>query len=407
MMPAFDPAAVRADFPILSREIAGKPLVYLDNGATTQKPRRVIEALSKFFSQENANIHRGVHSLSREATDAYDRAREFLKECLGAPVTHELLFVRGATEAINLVTHCFASRLREGDEIVLTVMDHHANIVPWQVLAQKTGAVIRVAGVRDNGELDLAGWQALFSDRTRVAAFTQVSNVLGTQNPVPEMTAFARERGVMTLVDGAQAVPHETVDIGAGGGDFFVFSGHKVYAPDGVGVLVAPRDFLDASPPYQTGGDMIERVSFDGTTFRKSPERFEAGTPDISGAIGLAEAFRYLAGIDRAAAARHEEHLAELTSAELAKMDGIRLIGTAPGKAAIVAYHYAHAHPHDVGTILDTEGVAIRVGHHCAQPLMDYLRVPATARASFAFYNNEADVEAFLRAMRKVERLFG
>lgn len=428
MMPAFDPAAVRADFPILSREIAGKPLVYLDNGATTQKPRRVIEALSKFFSQENANIHRGVHSLSRDATDAYDKAREFLKECLAAPATHELLFVRGATEAINLVTHCFASRLREGDElsgsadalvgrgfasrlregdeIVLTVMEHHANIVPWQVLAQRTGAIVRVAGLRDNGELDLGAWKSLFTDRTRVAAFTQVSNVLGTQNPVAEMTAFARERGVMTLIDGAQAVPHQVVDLAASGGDFFVFSGHKVFAPDGVGVLVAPRDFLDASPPYQTGGDMIERVSFEGTTFRKSPERFEAGTPNISGAIGLAEAFRYLAGIDRAAATRHEEHLASLCSAELAKMDGIRLIGTAPGKAAIVAYHYAHAHPHDVGTILDTEGVAIRVGHHCAQPLMDYLKVPATARASFSFYNNEADVEAFLRAMRKVERFF-
>lgn len=405
-MSAFDPAVLRADFPILSREIAGKPLVYLDNGATTQKPRRVIEALSRFFSQENANIHRGVHYLSREATDAYDNARAYVKTCLGAPETHELLFVRGATEAINLVTHCFASRLEEGDEIVLTVMEHHANIVPWQVLAQQTGAIVRVAGLRDNGELDLEAWRALFGPRTRVAAFTQVSNVLGTQNPVAEMTAFARERGVMTLIDGAQAVPHQIVDLAAAGGDFFVFSGHKVFAPDGVGVLVAPRDFLDASPPYQTGGDMIERVSFDGTTYRHGPERFEAGTPNISGAIGLAEAFRYLAGIDRAAAALHEEHLAGIASSELAKMDGIRLIGTAPGKAAIVAYHYAHAHPHDVGTILDTEGVAIRVGHHCAQPLMEYLKVPATARASFAFYNSESDVDAFLRAMHKVERFF-
>lgn len=405
-MSAFDPAVLRADFPILSREIAGKPLVYLDNGATTQKPRRVIEALSRFFSQENANIHRGVHYLSREATDAYDNARAYVKTCLGAPETHELLFVRGATEAINLVTHCFASRLEEGDEIVLTVMEHHANIVPWQVLAQQTGAIVRVAGLRDNGELDLEAWRALFGPRTRVAAFTQVSNVLGTQNPVAEMTAFARERGVMTLIDGAQAVPHQIVDLAAAGGDFFVFSGHKVFAPDGVGVLVAPRDFLDASPPYQTGGDMIERVSFDGTTYRHGPERFEAGTPNISGAIGLAEAFRYLADIDREAAARHEEHLAGIASSELAKMDGIRLIGTAPGKAAIVAYHYAHAHPHDVGTILDTEGVAIRVGHHCAQPLMEYLKVPATARASFAFYNSESDVDAFLRAMHKVERFF-
>lgn len=406
-MSSFDPVAVRADFPILSREIGGKPLVYLDNGATTQKPRRVIEALSRFFSNENANIHRGVHYLSREATDAYDGARDLLKERLSVPASHELIFVRGTTEAINLVTHGLASQLREGDEIILTMMEHHANFVPWQVLAQQTGAVLRFAGLRDNGELDLAEWQSLFTPRTRVAAFTQVSNVLGTINPAIEMTAFARERGAIVLVDGAQALPHGPVDVGAIDADFYAFSGHKVFAPDGVGVLIGRREFLDSMPPYQTGGDMIERVSIAGTTFRHSPERFEAGTPNISGAIGLAEAFRYLEGIDWAAANRYEHELLVHATEELAKMEGIRVFGAAPGKASILSYHYAAAHPHDVGTILDTEGVAIRVGHHCAQPLMDYLGVPATARASFAFYNSHEDVEAFLRAMRKVERFFG
>jgi len=405
-MPSFDPAAVRADFPILSRRIGNKPLVYLDNGATTQKPRRVIEALSRFFSNENANIHRGVHSLSRDATDAYDGARAFLKERLHAPASHELIFVRGTTEAINLVTHGLAPLLREGDEIVLTIMEHHANFVPWQVLAQKTGAVLRFARLRDNGELDLEGWKGLFTPRTRIAAFTHVSNVLGTINPAAEMTAFARGHGTLVLVDGAQALPHGPVDLGTVGADFYAFSAHKVFAPDGVGVLVGNRELLDAMPPYQTGGDMIERVSVEGTTYRTSPERFEAGTPNISGAIGLAEAFRYLDGIDWPAARAHEHELLVHATAELEKIEGIRVFGSAPGKAAILSYHYAAAHPHDVGTILDTEGVAIRVGHHCAQPLMDYFKVPATARASFAFYNNHDDVEAFLRAMRKVERFF-
>lgn len=406
-MSSFDPVAVRADFPILSREIEGKPLVYLDNGATTQKPRRVIEALSRFFSNENANIHRGVHYLSREATDAYDGARELLKDRLKVPASHELIFVRGTTEAINLVAHGLAAELGEGDEIVLTVMEHHANFVPWQVLAEKTGSVLRFAGLRENGELDLDGWKSLFSTRTRVVAFTHVSNVLGTVNPVAEMIAFARERGVRVLVDGAQALPHGPVDVGALGADFYAFSGHKVYAPDGVGVLVGQRELLDAMPPYQTGGDMIERVSISGTTYRRSPERFEAGTPNISGAIGLAEAFRYLDGIDWVEARAHEQQLLAHATEELERIDGVRVFGSAPGKAAILSFHYASAHPHDVGTILDTEGVAIRVGHHCAQPLMDYLEVPATARASFALYNNHEDVEAFLRAMRKVERYFG
>jgi cysteine desulfurase/selenocysteine lyase len=406
-MPAFDPETVRADFPILSREVSGKPLVYLDNGATTQKPRRVIDSMTRFFSHENANIHRGVHYLSREATDAYETAREYIKEQLHAPASQELIFVRGATEAVNLVTHCLAPTLEEGDEIILTIMEHHANFVPWQVLAQSRGVKIHFAGLKENGELDLEEWKGFFNEKTRVAAFTHVSNVLGTVNPVSEMTAFARERGVLTLVDGAQALPHGPVDLTETGADFYVFSGHKVFAPDGVGVLCGPSDFLNASPPYQTGGDMIERVAVSGTTFRAVPERFEAGTPNISGAIGLAEAFRYISEIDWAAANAHEEELAAHATAELETIPGIQIFGKAPGKVAIVSFLYSEAHPHDIGTILDTEGVAIRVGHHCAQPLMDYLKVPATARASFAFYNNHNDVETFLRAMKKVERFFG
>lgn len=406
-MPSFDPVATRADFPILSREVAGKPLVYLDNSATTQKPACVIDTLSRFFSHDNANIHRGVHYLSREATHEYEGAREYLKEQLKVPTSHEMIFVRGATEAINLAAHCLSSRLKEGDEIILTLMEHHANFVPWQIIAEKTGAVLRFASLRDNGELDLAEWKSLFSPRTRLAAFAHISNVLGTVNPVHDMTAYARDRGVLSLVDGAQALPHSDVDVEDVGADFYAFSGHKIFAPDGIGALCAPREFLDEAPPYQTGGDMIVQVSVQGTTFRKSPERFEAGTPNISGAIGLAAAFRYLSKIDRKAAGSYEESLAAHTAEELAKIPGIRIFGTAPGKAAIVSFHYSKAHPHDVGTILDTEGVAIRVGHHCAQPLMEFLGVPATARASFAFYNNHDDVEAFLRAMHKVQRYFG
>lgn len=402
----FDPSALRADFPILSREIDGKPLVYLDNGATTQKPTRVIDALARFFSHENANIHRGIHSLSRDATDAYDRARGYIKERLALPESHELVFVRGTTEAVNLAAHGLAGDLREGDEIVLTLMEHHANFVPWQVLAERTGAVLRFAGVLADGSLDLEQWRSLFGPRTRIAAFVHVSNVLGTVNPVSEMTAFARERGVLSFVDGAQALPHGPVDLAAVGADFYAFSGHKVYGPDGIGVLCGPRDKLDAMPPYETGGDMIERVTVSGSTYRRAPERFEAGTPNISGAIGLAEAFRYLEDIDWEGARAHETELLAHATGELTKMDGIRVFGTTPEKAAILSYHYASAHPHDVGTILDTEGVAIRVGHHCAQPLMEHLGVPSTARASFAFYNNHEDVETFLRAMRKVERFF-
>lgn len=403
-MADFDPQTVRRDFPILAREVGGKPLAYLDNGATSQKPRQVIEAVARFFSEGNSNIHRGVHTLSREATEAHDAARETVKQALGTPPGHELIFTRGATEAINLVAHGLEPELSPGDEVVLTLMEHHANFVPWQVLAERSGAVLRFAEVTEDGALDLEHWRSLFNERTRFAAFTHISNVLGTVNPVAEMTAYARGRGVATLVDGAQAVPHGAVDLAAIGADFYAFSGHKVFAPDGIGVLIGDRERLDRFRPYQSGGDMIDRVSVRGTTFRKSPERFEAGTPNISGAIGLAEAFRYLEGIDREAAAAHESRLAASLADALREFGGIRIYGETPGKAAIVSFLPDFAHPHDLAAILDTEGVAVRDGHHCAQPLMERYGVPATVRASFAFYNNEDDVAAFMRGMEKARR---
>lgn len=406
-MPTFDIESIRADFPILSRKVDGKPLCYLDNGATSQKPTAVLDAVDRFYRVENANIHRGVHFLSREATDAYEESREVIKRSLNLPGSHELIFIRGATEAINLVTHGLSSELVEGDEIILTIMEHHANFVPWQILAKKNGLRIHYVGLTENGELDLDEWKSKFNERTKVASFTHISNVLGTINPVTEMVAYARERGVKTLVDGAQSLPHGPVDLSGIGSDFYVFSGHKIYGPDGIGALCGPRDLLNAFPPYQSGGDMIIKVSIEETTFRDVPERFEAGTPNISGAIGLAEAFRYMEKIDWTAARAHEHALAQRATEELEALGDITLFGRSANKAPIVSFLYKPAHPHDVGTILDTEGVAIRVGHHCAQPLMTYLKVPATARASFTFYNNDTDVDAFIMAMKKVAKYFG
>ncbi|MEM7601649.1 MAG: SufS family cysteine desulfurase [Verrucomicrobiota bacterium] len=406
-MPSFDPVKLRADFPILSQEVDGKPLAYLDNGATSQKPQQVIDLMEQFYESGNANIHRGVHFLSRTATEAYETAREIIKKELNAPKSQELIFVRGATEGINLVTNGLEEQLVEGDEIILTIMEHHANFVPWQVLAERKGLRLHFIGIHEDGSLDLEAWKAAFNNRTKLTAFTHTSNVLGTINPVSEMTHYAHEQGALVLIDGAQALPHGPANLTEIGADFYVFSGHKVFAPDGIGVLVGSREYLNAFRPYQSGGDMIDRVSVDGTTFRDAPERFEAGTPNISGALGLAEAFRYMSEIDWVAASAHERHLADLATEELKSLGNVRLFGTTENKTAIVSFLFDLAHPHDVATILDTEGVAVRDGHHCAQPLMDCLHVPATVRASFAFYNNESDVEAFARGMHKAKRFFG
>ncbi|MCG8601387.1 MAG: SufS family cysteine desulfurase [Verrucomicrobiales bacterium] len=403
-MPSFDQETLRADFPVLLREVDGKPLAYLDSGATAQKPRCVIDAMGSFLSERNANIHRGVHFLSRNATEAYEASRQTIKAALQVPDTHELIFVRGTTEGINLVAHGLEEKLVEGDEIVLTIMEHHANFVPWQILAERCGVKLHFAGLKEDGSLDMEEWKSFFNERTRFAAFTHISNVLGTINPVADMVSFARERGVETLVDGAQALPHGPVDLGTLNPDFYVFSGHKVFGPDGIGVLIGDREKLNSFRPYQSGGDMIQRVSVNGTTFRDVPERFEAGTPNISGAIGLAAAFQYLSEIDWKLAFAHEENLRSRLSSELEKTGDVKIFGSAEGKAAIVSFFPGFAHPHDVGTILDSAGVAVRDGHHCAQPLMDYFGVPATVRASIAFYNNDDDIDAFLEGMAKAQR---
>ena len=404
---AFDVEKIRAEFPILSQPLPdGRRLAYLDNGATAQKPKLVIDRLAKFLGSENANIHRGIHHLSSEATVAYEQARASIGEFLQIDKDQVVIFTSGTTESINLVAHGLSYQLEEGDEVVLTLMEHHANFVPWQLLEKRHGIKLRFAPVLENGELDLDGWKACFNKRTRLATFTAVSNALGTVNPVAEMVQFAREREVLTLVDGAQQLPHGPVDVGSMGADFYVFSGHKTFGPDGVGVLVGKRALMDTMEPYQSGGDMIDKVAVEGTTFREAPERFEAGTPNISAAIGLAAAFEYLSGIDWQAAKQHEQQLLQMATEGFHELGGIRIWGTAPNKEAVLSFTMEEAHPQDIATILDNVGVAVRTGHHCAQPLMTQFGITGTARASFAFYNNEADVQALLVGLEKVHRLF-
>ncbi len=407
MSAPFDVAAIRSQFPILSQVRNGKPLVYIDNGATTQKPQCVIDAVCRFYSEQNANIHRGAYALSVEATELYDQARARVAEFINAAEPREVIFTRGTTESVNLVAGTWGRQhVSAGSEILLTVMEHHANIVPWQVLAESVGATLKVVDMMEDGALDLEQFASLLSDRTRLAAFTHVSNVLGTTNPVKEMVKMAKAHGAATLIDGAQAVAHGPVDVRDLGCDFYVFSGHKLFAPDGIGVLYGRADLLDAMPPYQTGGDMIELVSFEKTTFRSAPERFEAGTPHISGAIGLAAAISWLMELDHVAVAAHESALLEEATRELEAMDGLRIYGTAPGKQSVISFTLDCAHPHDIATILDSANVAVRAGHHCAQPLMKRLGVSSTARASFSLYNTTDEIATLCAAVRKVVKLF-
>jgi cysteine desulfurase / selenocysteine lyase len=404
---SFDVASIRADFPILATRMRGRPLCYLDSAASAQKPRAVIEAISDFYAHHYANIHRGVYQLSAEATRLFEDVRTKVARFIGAPDPREIVFVRNATEAINLVARSFGdATIRAGDEIVLTEMEHHANIVPWQMLAERRGARIRVARIDDTGVLDTAHLESLLGPATRILAFTHVSNALGTQNPVARLTALARARGITTVVDGAQAVPHGPVDMAALGCDFYVFSGHKLFGPSGAGVLYGRYALLEAMPPFLGGGDMIERVSFAGTTFAKPPQRFEAGTPDIASVVGLGAAIDYLEGIGMPRIHAYEQSLLAYASERLAKQDGLRIIGTAPEKAAVLSFVLDDVHPHDIGTVLDGEGIAIRAGHHCAQPLMDRLGLPATARASLAFYNTEEEIDRLVAALAKTRELF-
>lgn len=405
---SFDFARVRADFPILSTEVRGKPLTYLDNAATSQKPASVIDVIDHYYRVENSNIHRGVHYLSERATDAYEAARVKIGEFIGAPDSDEIIFVRGATEGINLVAHGFVeTQLSEGDEILITHMEHHANIVPWQIAAEKTGAALKVVPVLDNGELDMEAFSDLLGEKTKLVSVVHVSNALGTINPVETIIEQAHAIGVPVLLDGCQSVPHMPVDMAALDCDFFVFSGHKICGPTGIGVLWGKREWLEKLPPYESGGDMIERVDFAGTTFKPIPGKFEAGTPHIEGVIGLSAAVDYLNGLDRVAALDHENELLAMATERLSAIDGLRIIGTAPRKASILSFVIDAIHPHDIGTFLDADGVAVRAGHHCTQPLLKRFGVPATARASFAFYNNFQDVDRLVEGVAKMQRFFG
>jgi cysteine desulfurase/selenocysteine lyase len=403
----FDVEALRREFPILSRTVHGRPLAYLDNGASSQRPLAVIEAVDDYERNHHANIHRGVHTLSQEATALYEAARDRLVSFIRARSRHEIIFVRGTTEAINLVAQSYARPvLKPGDEILITHLEHHANIVPWQLVCEQTGATLVVAPMDEHGEVHAAAVESLMNERTRLFACAHVSNALGTVLPVKRLVAAAKARGIITLIDGAQAIPHMAVDVQDLGCDFYAFSGHKLFAPTGIGVLYGRESLLERMPPWQGGGDMILTVSFTKTTYNSLPYKFEAGTPNISGAIGLGAAVDFLGRVDLQGAHAHEHALLDYATAELLKIDGLRIVGTAKGKASLVSFVVKGVHPHDLGTILDEEGVAIRTGHHCAMPVMEFFKLPATARASFAFYNTFEEIDRLSAAVRRARSIF-
>lgn len=403
-MQAFDVDAVRQDFPILQQHINGKPLVYLDNAATTQKPNRVIDAISHYYRNDNANVHRGAHTLSDRATMAFEGARTSVQTFINAAAPEQIIWTRGCTEAINLVAHCLvAAQFEPGDEILVSGLAHHSNIVPWQMAAQQVGARVIPIPVTDYCELDMQAYRQLLGPRTRLVAVEHVSNSMGTIHPVEEIIALAHAAGARVLIDGAQAVAHWPLDVEALGADFYTFSGHKLFGPTGIGVLYGKREWLEAMPPYQGGGEMIESVSFAGTRYNKLPYKYEAGTPDIAGAIGLAAAIDYLGSLDRAATARHETELLEHALTLAAGFPGFKLIGKARHKTSILSFLLEGAHPADVGTLLDQQGVAVRTGHHCTQPIMDTLAIPGTVRASFSIYNTHSEVEQLFSALRKAQ----
>jgi len=407
LTPSFDVAKVRQDFPILDQQVNGKPLVFLDNAASSQRPNVVIDAVSNYYRHDHANVHRGVHALSERATAAYEGARDKIQNYINAKSRSEIIFVRGTTEAINLVAQSWGrEQLKSGDEILITWMEHHANIVPWQLLCQQTGAKLVVAPITSSGELDFEQFTQLFSKRTKLVAAAYISNAIGTVNPVEKIIQHAHDRNVPVLIDGAQAMPHKRVDMQALDADFFVFSGHKMFAPTGIGVLYAKEQILDSMPPYQGGGDMILSVDFSQTVYNELPYKFEAGTPNIAGTVGLGAAIDYLSNIDFDAVAAHEHMLLEHTQRALKELPGLRLIGTAKHQASVVSFVIDGVHAHDLGTIVDSEGVAIRTGHHCAMPVMDYFNVPATARASFALYNQVEEIDTLIIALQKAQRMF-
>jgi len=404
----FDVARIREDFPILKQRVHGRPLVYFDNGATSQKPQAVIDAIDRYYAAENSNIHRGVHHLSEQATAAYEAAREKTRGFVNAKSDKEIIFVRGTTEAINLVTQSYGRTfLTAGDEIIVSAMEHHSNIVPWQMLCGQVGARLRVIPINHDGDIVMEEYRRLLNEKTKFVSVTHVSNALGTVVPVKEIVDLAHEHSVPVLLDGAQAAPHLRIDVQDLGCDFYAFSGHKVFGPTGVGVLYGRAELLEKMPPYQGGGDMISLVTFEKTHYNVLPYKFEAGTPHIAGGIGLGAAIDYLQGLDWQQVEAHERELLSYATNELNKIDAVRLIGTAQKKAGVVSFVIEHVHAHDVGTILDQEGVAIRAGHHCAMPVMQRFGVPATARASFAFYNTIEEIDVMVQAIHRVLKVFG
>ena len=404
----FDVARIREDFPILKQKVHGKPLVYFDNGATSHKPQAVIDALNHYYSAENSNIHRGVHHLSEQATAAYEAARSKIRNFINARADKEIIFVRGTTEGINLVAQSYGrSFLKAGDEIIVSAMEHHSNIVPWQMLCEQVGAKLRVVPINHDGEIVMEEYRRLLNEKTKFVSITHVSNALGTIVPVKELVALAHERGVPVLLDGAQAVPHLKVDVQELGCDFYAFSGHKMFGPTGVGVLYGRAELLEKMPPYQGGGDMISLVTFEKTHYNVLPYKFEAGTPHIAGGIGLGAAIDYLAKLDWDLVTAHEHRLLRYATEALGAINGLRIIGTAKEKAVVLSFVFDHVHAHDVGTILDQEGVAVRAGHHCAMPVMQRFGVPATARASFAFYNTIDEIDVLVRGIARVLKVFG
>ena len=403
----FNVEKIRADFPILQQQVNGKPLIYLDNAATTQKPQVVLDALTNYYQTCNANVHRGVHTLSIQATEAYEAARKICQQFINAAEAREIIFCRGTTEAINLVAQSYGrSVLKAGDEILITQLEHHSNIVPWQLLCQQTGAVLHVAPINEQGEIIVSEYQKLLSNKTKIVAINHVSNSLGTVNPVKEMTSMAHAVGAKVLIDGAQALAHVNVDVQDINCDFYATSGHKVYAPMGIGFLYGKADILEAMPPYQGGGEMIQQVSFTKSTYAPIPQKFEAGTPNVGDAIAFGAALTYLDRIGRETIHHYEHELLKYATQQAEHFPGLRIIGTAKNKISILAFVLDGIHPHDVGTILDHEGIAVRTGHHCTMPLMEFFKVPATVRASMAFYNTKQEIDELFRALKKVQEMF-
>lgn len=403
----FDVLKIRRDFPALSQSVKGKPLVYLDNAATTQKPLQVIDAMNRYYRLDNANIHRGIHELSERATAAYEAVREQVRSFINAANVREIIFVRGTTEGINLVAQSFAkSALREGDEVLISGMEHHSNIVPWQMVCGEKRSHVKVAPINDAGEIEIDEYEKLLTNKTKLVALGHVSNALGTVNPVKSMIAAAHKRSIPVLIDGAQAMAHSRVDVRDLDADFYVFSGHKMFGPTGIGVLYGKESLLNSMPPYQGGGDMIKSVSFEKTIYNDLPYKFEAGTPNIAGTIGLGAAVEYLSKLDIDAVENHERELLNHATDALGKIEGVRLVGTAREKLGVVSFVIDSIHPHDIGTILNEEGIAIRTGHHCAQPVMERFGIPATARASFAFYNTREEVDVLVRGIHRLKEVF-